>query len=235
MHSLNRLARIAAVLYLLIAVIGPFSIIYVPSTLVVAGDAAATTSNLAASTGLFQAGLVGYLIIFLAEIVLTVILFDLFKAVDHTLSMTAMAARLAMTIIHGLNLLSLFVVSLLASGAAYLSVFDPAQLDALVLLLFNAHDLGYTIGIVFLSLHVMVLGYLVYQSGFLPQVLGILLVLAGLGYVIDSAGLLFFDSYLTTPFYVAIPIAIAEVAFPLWLLIKGVKEEALPKAAPQPA
>ena len=85
----------------------------------------------------------------------------------------------------------------------------------------DAHSYGFTIGIAILTLHVFLLGYLIYKSGYLPKVLGILFLAAGVGYLIDSFALLLSPSYETTPVYLALPIAVAELAFPLWLLIKG--------------
>jgi hypothetical protein len=71
-------------------------------------------------------------------------------------------------------------------------------------------------------LHVFVLGYLILRSGYWPKVLGILFLIAGLGYLIDSFALLLFAGYETTPPYIALAIAVGELAFPLWLLIKGI-------------
>jgi len=101
-----------------------------------------------------------------------------------------------MTTIHGLNLLNKLFVLLLLSGAGYLTVFEPAQLNALVMLFLDGHTYGFGIGIVFLSLHAILLGYLIYKSGYFPKILGVL--------------------------FIALPIAIGEIAFPLWLLFKGV-------------
>ena len=95
----------------------------------------------------------------------------------------------------------------------------------------NAYDYGFTIGIVFLFLHALILGYLIFKSGYFPRILGILFMIASLGYLIDSFSHVLIPNYKTGPVYLALPIAIAEIAFPLWLLIKGVKTEQWQKRA----
>ena len=154
--------------------------------------------------------------------VVAAVLYVLLKPVNKTLSLVAAVSRLAMTTIHGLNLLNYYFVFQLLNGAEFTAVFSPDQVNALVTLFLNAHSIGFTIGIAFLVPHVLILGYLIYQSGYFPKVLGILFMAAGVGYLVDSMGLLLVSGYTTTPGLIAAVIAIAEIAFPLWLLVKGV-------------
>ena len=219
------IARVAGILYVLIAVVAIYSVFIVSNNLIVPGDATATATNIAESEGQFRAGILGYLIIFLSEIVLTTLLYVLLKPVSKTLSLMAAIFRLVMTTIHGINLLNRFFVLILLSGVTYLSVFETEQLHALVLLFLDAHDLGFAIGIVFLSFHVLILGYLVYRSGFIPRIFGVLLFVAFFGYLIDSFAMLLVAGYDATPLYLVIPIFVAEVVFPLWLVIRGVNVE----------
>lgn len=215
-------ARIAGVLYLIITVAAIFAHFVVPDQLIVAGDAAATAQNILASETMFRLGTIGgELIVLLSEIVLSVILYLLLKPVHKTLSLVAAVSRLAMTTIHGLNLLNYYFVLQLLKGD-YLSSFGQEQIQALVSLFLNAHSMGFTIGIAFLVPHVLVLGYLIYQSGYFPKALGILFIAAGIGYLVDTMGLLLVPSYTSTPGLIALVIAIAEIAFPIWLLVKGV-------------
>ena len=236
MNSAKRLARIAGVLYLLITVAAIVAHFYVPSQVIVPGDAAATAANITASEPLFRIGAIGgELVILLSEIVLSVILFVLLKPVSKLLSLVAAVSRLIMTAVHGINLLNYFFALLLLGDAAYLGAFETDQLHALVMLFLDAHSIGFVIGIAFLTLHVFLLGYLIFKSGYWPKVLGILFLIAGLGYLVDSFGQLLFAGYETTPPYIAIAIAVSEIAFPLWLLIKGIdvakwKERALASA-----
>lgn len=224
-NSIQRIAKVAGALYLLVAVLAGFVHFYVPGKLIVPGDAAATATNIMASEGLFRMSIASELVILLIEIVLSVLLYILFKPVNKTLSLVAAVSRLAMTAIHGVNLLNHFIVLLLVGGAGYLAVFQANQLPALASLFLNAYDYGYTIGIVFFTLHTFALGYLIFKSGYFPRILGILFLVAAFGYLIDSFSHVLIPGYKTGPVYLALPIAIAEIAFPLWLLIKGVNTE----------
>lgn len=216
-------ARFAGVLYLIITVAAIFAHMVIPEQFIVAGDTAATAANIAANETTFRLGMVGgELIILLSEIVLSVVLYVLLKPVNKTLSLVAAVSRLAMTTIHGLNLLNYYFVLHLLNGADFLTAFNPEQVNALVTLFLDAHDIGFTIGIAFLVPHVLILGYLIVQSGYFPKVLGFLFIAAGIGYLVDAIGLLLVPSYTTTPGLIAMVIAAAEIAFPIWLLVKGV-------------
>ena len=223
--SIQRLAKIAAGLYLLITVLAVYTHFYVPGELIVAGDASQTAGNIAANQGLFRGAIFSELILLLSEVVLTLILYVMFKPVSKILSLTAAVARLAMTTIHGFNVLNKVFVLILLSGAGYLSVFNPDELNALVMFFLDGYRYGFGLGIVFLGLHAILLGYLIYVSGYFPKILGILFVLASLGYFIDSFLLLLLPNYVPGQAFIAIPIALAEIAFPLWLLFKGVNLE----------
>ncbi|MFZ0548058.1 MAG: DUF4386 domain-containing protein [Candidatus Promineifilaceae bacterium] len=216
-------ARIAGVLYLIITIAAVFAHMYMPDQLIVAGDAAKTAENILASESLFKFGGIGAeLVILLSEVMLSILLYYLLKPVNQTLSLIAAVSRLAMTTIHGLNLLNYFFVLQLLKGGDFLSTFEPNQIHALMNLFLDAHSYGFTIGIAFLVPHVLILGYLIFKSGYFPKLLGVLFLLAGIGYLVDTTGLLFLPSYQTTPGIIAMVIAIAEIAFPIWLLVKGV-------------
>ena len=131
--SFQRMAKIAAGLYLLITVLAIYTHFYMPGELIVAGDASKTANNIAANQGLFRGAIFSELIILLSEVVLTLILYVIFKPVSKILSLTAAVSRLAMTIIHGFNVLNKIFVLILLSGAGYLSVFNPDELNALVM------------------------------------------------------------------------------------------------------
>ena len=231
MNSIQKYAKIAGGLYLVIAVLAGFVHFYVPDKLIVSGDAGTTASNIMASQGLFRISMGAELVILLSEIVLTILLYLLLKPVNKTLSLVAAVSRLAMTTIHGVNLLNHFIVLLLLGGAGYLTVFQPNQLQALVTLFLDSYSYGYTIGIVFFTLHTFTLAYLIFKSGYFPKILGVLFMVAAFGYLIDGFSHVLIANYKTGPVYLALPIAIAEIAFPLWLLIKGVSVDQWKKRA----
>ncbi len=215
-----RLARLAGLLYIIIFV---------------ANDASATANNIKADETLFRVGIGGQFVVLLSEVILSVLLYVLLAPVNKTLALVAAAARLTMTAIHGLNLLNYFLVLQLLGDAYYLALFDEGQLHALVMLFIDAHAYGFGLGLVFFALHLVVLGYLVFRSSYFPRLLGALLMVAACGYAIDSVAILLLDAYQETPPLLVFPIVIAEVAFPLWLLIKGVRLPRWEKAALQPA
>jgi len=226
MKSIQQTARFAGVLYLVITVAAMVAHFYMPSQIIIPEDAAATVNNIKGSAALLRLGGVGSeLVILLSELILAIVLYVLLKPVNKTLSLIAAVSRLIMTTIHGFNLINYFFVLILVSGAGFLSSFDAGQINSLVMLFLEAHSYGFTIGIAFLTIHVLVLGYLIFKSGYFPKILGVLFIAAGAGYLIDSFALLLSASYKTTPGIIAATIAIAEIAFPLWLLIKGVKKE----------
>ena len=227
-------ARVAGLLLLIIAIVGPFSLLYLPSTLFVPGDATATADNIRASEGLFRLGIVSDSLIFLLEIVLTALLYVLLRPVSRALSLGAAFARLAMTVIMGVNLLPYFTALLLLSGAGYLSVFEPDQLDALVLLFLNAHGYGVFIWQMFFGFHLAVLGYLIFKSGYFPWILGVVMVFAALGYLIDAYGNILFPNYEEIfGVIVGVTAVIGELPFFLWLLIKGVNVQRYNERAQQ--
>ncbi len=225
-------ARIAGFLFLIIFACSLFSMMYVPSNIIVPGDATATANNIMASESLFRMGIVSDAILFLSEIVLTVMLYVLLRPVSKTLSLVAAFARLAMTIMQGSNLLYNFAALLLLSGADYLTVFNTDQLHALVMLLFEANTYGAIIWGTFFGLHCLVLGYLIFKSGYFTRILGALMVVASLGYLTDSFGMFLVPGYEESFGWVVwVTALIGEFPFFLWLLFKGVNVEQWEKRA----
>jgi hypothetical protein len=205
-------ARLAGILYLALALLGPFSVMYVPSQMLVPGDGAASMAHVLDQQGLFRAGMVVDALVFLIEIVLTVLLYRLLESVHRTLSMMAAFARLAMTVIQGANLGISLVTLRLAENAQ----------PGLVLVSLLAHADVVLVWQAFFGLHCVLLGILVHRSGFFPRVLGVLLLFASAGYLSDSFGRLVSVSYGDHfGWVVAPPAVVGELSFTLWLLLKG--------------
>jgi hypothetical protein len=221
-----KLARIAGLLYLIIIVSGIFAEFFVRQSLKVPGDAAATASNIMASEMLFRAGIAGDLIMIVADIALALVFYLLFRPVSNALALLAAFFRLAQAIILGINLLNLFFALQLFEGTGYLSLIGADQLQALGMVFLDAHGIGYTIGLTFFAINLLILAYLVFKSGYFPRILGVLLVVAAVGYLIDSFAKVLLSNYAAyQPLFdlaVFVPAFIAELAFCLWLIIKGV-------------
>lgn len=225
MNTLKTTARIAGLLMLVLVALAPFSMLYVPSTLIVPGDAATTANNIVSSAPMFRLAMASDAVIFLVEIALCALVYTLVRPVNKTLALIAVFARLAMTIIQGLNLLNHFVVMSLLSGSGSVAALAPPQLHALVSLFLGAHEAGVLIWGMFFGLHLLVLGYLVYRSGYLPKVIGGLLVFVGLVYLAQSFGNILLPD--AKALFTAMgSLGFLEIAFPVWLLIKGVKAQA---------
>ena len=222
MNSIKQTARTTGALYLAIAVVMGISFTAATTNLIVPGDATATASQIIASESLFRIGAVGDAVTFLTEIVLVVLLYILFKPVSKTLSLVAAFSRLAMTVMQGMNLLNKFTALQFINGAESLTVFGSDQLNALALQSLRAYEFGALIWGTFFSLHLFVLAILLFKSGYFPRFLGLLFVIASLGYLIDSFGHFLLPKYTEIYTWIVWATVPAELVFAFWLLIKGV-------------
>ena len=210
-------ARLAGILYLLVNIPAPFTLLYLPSKLIVRGDAAATAANITSSEALFRFAIVGNFFNSIGNILLVVTLYHLLKSVNKNAARLMVIFVLASVPIAMLNELTQLGVLQLLNGADYLNVFRIDQLQALAYFLLRLHGQGLVIAQIFWGLWLFPLGYLVFKSEFLPKVLGILLIIGCFGYVIQSfAAILGYN--LDIIFYTSW----GELLFTLWLLIKGV-------------
>jgi hypothetical protein len=220
-------ARIAGFGYLIIFITGIFANFFVLQNLIVLGNAAATANNIMDSEWLFRVGILSFIIMVIFDILVAWALYILLKPVNMNLSLLAAWLRLVNASIFGIALFNLFGVLQLLSGADYLTVFETAQLQAQVTLFLNMFNDTWLIGLVFFGLHLLILGYLIFKSAFIPRILGILLIVAALGYMIDSFANFLLPNYADyeTIFLliVVVPGIIGELSFTFWLLLKGAK------------
>lgn len=214
-------ARIAGWSYLIIIVAGLFAEFAVRSEMIVPGDAVATAQNVLGSETMFRVGLVGDLIMLICDAVVAWALYMLLRPVDRGIALLAMVFRLIHTAILGINLLAHTSVLLLLNGGDYLSTFPVDQIQSLVLFALNAHSSGYLLGQVFFGVHCLILGYLLFRSGFIPKVVGALVAAAGLGYLIESF-VMFLSPSLVAVTYPGLMVAVvAELTLCVWLIVKS--------------
>lgn len=230
MHPLNRTARIAGFLYLLVVITGFFSIMYVPGKLFVPTDAAATASNILAHQSLFRAYIVVELLSILFFIATALALYQLFKKIGSQLALLMVLLVLLGTPLALAGIANEVATLTFLRGADFLAVFDPAQRIALAILLLKLNAQAGLISQVFWGLWLFPLGMLTYRSGFMPRLLGIWLIINGLAYVILSAIGLLWPDYPNMILTIAMPILLGEVAFTLWLLVAGVRAPPTPVA-----
>lgn len=227
-NSPQKTARFAAFVFLIIFFLGMSTELFIRPGMIVQGDAAATVKNIAASEALFRLSVVSDLIRQTLLMLLPLILYKLLKPVNKTIASLMVIFYLVCVPISMLNEINHFAVLQLSSGAGYLTAFKADQLNALVIFFFDLRKYG-TFIVQFFSFWVLLLGYLVFKSGFLPRILGILLMLVGLCYTV-LAVLFFLFPNLDLMIFGLFAI-IGEMIFYLWLLIKGVNVEVWKKQA----
>ena len=218
--SIQAWARMAGALFLLTIVAGGFGEFYVPSKLIVSGDAAATAKNIRAYDWLFRAGFASYLVEAVCDIALTLIFYTLLRPVRKELALLAAFFGLVSTALFAVAELFYFAASLILGGAGYLKTFSPDQLNTLAFLSLKLYGYGGGIFMVFYGVASMIRGYLIFRSGYLPRFLGVLLALAGLAFVTRNFALVLAPAYASD--LLLLPMSIAALSLTVWFLAKGV-------------
>jgi hypothetical protein len=209
-------ARLAGFFYLIQV------LLFVSSSLILPGDPSATIENIKISETLSRLGIVGTLVGQIVGILYVLLLYKLLKPVNKNVATLMLVFALTVPPITMLNEITRLSVLQFLSGADYLNVFTAELLEALAYSFIRLHGDGTNIALIFAGLWLLPLGYLVFQSRFLPTILGILLILAGFGYLIYAFGSLLSADY---DLGIVLLTGLAEVLFLLWLLIKGVNTE----------
>jgi len=222
--SPQRYARVGGALYLFIIVAALFGETFVRGRLIVWGDAAATAANILGAETLFRLGLAGEMLTCVCDVALSVILYVLLKPAGRVLALLAAAFRLTFVAIYGVS--KLFeVAALVALGSAGdLAAFDPQQLHALAYLSLRVHSYGYGVSLLFFGVCCVLFGCLIHRSGYIPRVIGVLLVVGGAGYVSFSLAQLLAPAFAARWLFpwIMLPAFPAELGLSLWLLVKGV-------------
>lgn len=223
-------ARIAGASWLIIIVTGICAEFFIRMPLIVPGDTAATAANIVAAETLFRLGIAADMVMLVFDAVAAAMLFVLFKPVHFTLTLLGLIFRLIMNAVLAVNLVNLALVLVALNGGDSLSGWNPERLQGLAMFFLDAHGTGYDIALIFFGLHCLLLGYLIFRSGYVPKLLGILLLVASVGYLIDSFAHLLLpagEPILTATAGALIGTAVlAELSLSLWLLIRGIKRPA---------
>lgn len=214
-------ARITGAFYLLTILTGIFAQGFVSGRLVADGDAAATATNILTHTGLFQLGFAAYLIEMACQIAMTALFYDLLKPAGRSVSLLATFLGFAGCVIKTFSRVFFIAPLFVLGDAHYLNVFSPEQLQALSLLFLKVNDHGAAMALVFFGFYALLTGYLIIRSTFLPRVLGVWSVVAGLGWL----------SFLYPPLgyslfpYIAAFGLLGAASLIVWLLVFGVNEQ----------
>ena len=221
--SLKKTARLAGLLYLLLVITGVYGIMYIPSQIIVAGDSVATAKNIISNEVLFRTGILNDIISNTIFLFLVLVLYRLFKHVNENQA-KLMFALVIVQIPFAFMMEAFNITSLMILKGEILKTFELSQRQDLAMLFLKINDYGTLPLEMFWGLWLLPFGLLVYKSEFIPRIFGILLVIAGIAYMIDSTIAMLFPSYSV---FVKQPtlllVAIGEISITLWLLIKGVK------------
>jgi hypothetical protein len=219
-------ARTGGVLYLIIIAAGLFDEA-VRDRLIVSGDAAATANHVMASQFLWRLSAAGDLAKLACAVALALIFYVLLRPVSKNLALLAALFNLLSIAVEAASKLQLFAALFLLGGADYLRAFAPQQLQALAYLALKSHDHGYAISLVFFGCQCIVVGVLIFRSGYLPKILGVLMQVAGACYLVNSFALFMSPRFAGLLFpAIMIPALIGESSVCLWFIVKGVN---LPK------
>lgn len=217
-------ARLTGLFYLGIAIAGGFAIAYVPSQIVVQGDAVQTVANILNRSTLYHSGIAADVVVMLFEIMTLTMLYFMFKPVSETLSFAAAMARLSMVSVMSAMLFFHAGATLLATSPDLLPSFDARHRADLAGLLLGMHRAGVWIWQVFFTLHLVLLGILVMNSHRFPRLIGFGLIVGGAGYLLDSVHAFAFPDAAWLGMLrvgLLVIVTLSEISFALWLLIKG--------------
>ncbi|MGA0588135.1 DUF4386 domain-containing protein [Dyella sp. KRB-257] len=224
MSPRNRSARLAGLLYLLVVLIAPYRLIYVPTALFVSGDAAATIANIASHETLFRFGLAADLVCGALQAFMVLVLFRLLGKVhrQHGIAMLLLGGALVPAL-YFFNVLNDAAVLLLVDNGKALAAFDPAQRTALAMLFLQLHGQTVSAAETLWGLWLFPLALLVQRSGFLPRLFGYGLILNGLAYVLQSLAWALLPDWQDQLSGLLGPLQFVEVLFMLWLLVLGAR------------
>lgn len=225
MESTKNILKITGIGYLIIFVTGFYSNFFVLENLIVPGNAFATFSNISADEMLFRYAITGFTFMVIFDLLLAWTLYLLLKNVNKNLSLLSAWLRLVNAAIFGLALFNLLNVLKIVNNPKYAEFIGNFYLQTQVLLSLDSFNHAWQIGLIFFGLHLILLGYLIFKSDFIPKVIGILLFIAGIGYLIDSFANFIYTDYDSVKevfqMIVIIPGVIGEFSFTVWLLIRG--------------
>ncbi len=221
-YSLKKTARLAGLLYLFLIITGVYIIMYVPSKIMAEGDAVATAKNILSNELLFRTGIIGDIISNTIFVFLVLVLYRLFKQVnEHRAKLMVALVIVQIPVVFIMEALN--ITSLMIFKGEILKTFELTQRQDLAMLFLKINEYGTLALEMFWGLWLIPFGQLVYKSRFIPRILGIFLIIAGIAYMIDSFISLLFPSYhafVNQP--TLLLVAIGEISIMLWLLIKGV-------------
>jgi hypothetical protein len=221
--SARRKARIAGVFYLATVIAG-FANLFIGDSMYVRGDAAATTSHILAAEPLFRFGILAEIVGGACYLGVTVLLYELLKPAGRTVSLLAATFSVVGCAVGAAGAVQLVAPFLLLGGDVHaLAAFTPQQLQGLAMTAVRLEAVSYDVSLMFFGVYCALIGVLVYRSGFMPRLVGVLMMFAGAGWLTDTVALLL-DPHFARSLqpYIMAPGSIGEISLMLWLLFVGV-------------
>src|SRR3989454_10361357 len=216
-------ARIGGALYLIIIVIGLFGEAFVRDRLIVSGDAAATAANIMSHESLWRFHIAAELFLLICAVALLLILYALLRPVSRDLALLAVFINLVSIGIEAATTMYLLQALFPLGNAGYLKAFTREQLYAMASLSLKSHGYGFSVSLLFFGCFCLIVGYLIFRSGYLPKTIGVLMQIAGLSYLTNSFALILAPAFANRLFpAILVPAFIGEVSLCLWLLVKCV-------------
>jgi hypothetical protein len=220
MTHIQTYARVAGILFLISFLGGAFGEFYVPSSLIVSGDPAATFNNITSHEWLFRLGFAGYLLEGLCDTALSLLLYVLLKPVHRNLALLSAFLGLISTALFAVAEMFFFSGPILLNNPVFLQTFSRDQVSALSYLFIRIYGFGAALFMVFYGSASLIRGYLIYRSGYLPRFLGVLLGVAGVGFILKNFTLVLAPAYSSD--FLLLPAPLTVLVLTLWFLFKGV-------------
>jgi len=222
-------ARFAGFNYFLIFVLAIFANFFVLSKLIVSGDASATAANIASNESLYRLAIAAFFVVLICDVFISWALYLILQKVDPNLSLLAALFRLTYTVAQIGVLLNLVSVLEFVGASDPSSALAAINDSAWPYYFLGAHNTGFTLTLIFFGAHLLLLGYLVIRSSFLPSLIGVLVMIAGAGYIVDGFNHILALDYFGLPnaglYVVILPALVGEGSLMLWLLIRGLNRE----------
>ena len=216
-------ARIGGALYLIIIVIGLFGEAFVRDRLIVSGDAAVTAANIMSHESLWRFHIAAELFLLICAVALLLILYALLRPVSRDLALLAVFINLVSIGIEAATTMYLLQALFPLGNAGYLKAFTREQLYAMASLSLKSHGYGFSVSLLFFGCFCLIVGYLIFRSGYLPKTIGVLMQIAGLSYLTNSFALILSPAFANRLFpAILLPAFVGEASLCLWLLVKGV-------------
>lgn len=221
--SVQRYARAAGALYLVIIVIGLLGEGWIRGSLVVAGDATATAQRILASEFLWRIGVASEMVLLVCAVALTFIWYLLLRPVSRSLALLMVFFAMISLAVEAVSALHLQAVLVPLSSSGYLKVLDPQQLHAMAYMSVVSHAHAFGLALIFFGAECLIVGHLICASGYFPRAIGRMMQLAGVCYLVNSFAMVLSPPLANLLFpAILLPALLGESSFCLWLLIKGV-------------